>query len=233
MTVFVNCHRVRLLAHLDVSHLHVVVQVDDLDGMVAFMRGSIGVIVRPVADIKLITDLYHLFGGVAHLDAARMGHVLRIDNPEIGANQVGDVCLVGRDEVHLTRRAKVGEHERLTDVAFYGIGIHLINIIAVVDHNIQIAVHQCHALCHIADRGIIGFVKQVVGRRVGLYVIERQRGVGELVIAFVKDENTFQLHWLQCIAWVNGSGLRVGLAGKQGCSQCQQQKQMISSHSYE
>ena len=73
MAVLVYSHRVRFLTYLDLGHLHVVVHVDDLNG-VLFHAGKI--IVRPVADIKLIVHRHHLLGGLTRLDEAAMAHVL-------------------------------------------------------------------------------------------------------------------------------------------------------------
>ena len=174
MAVLVSHHRVRLLPHLDFGHLHIVVEVNDLNGIVTLGGSVVDIIIRPVADIKFAAHLHHLFRRLAHLDSACMLHFLWVDNPQVGTHQITDVCFVGSHKMNLTRRIEVGEFEGLRGIANHCVGIHLINIIAVVDDDIQFPVDQSHALSHIAKRGIVHLVKQVVAHRIGLNVVERQ-----------------------------------------------------------
>ena len=226
MAVFVDHHGVRLLPHLDVGHLHVSVEVDDLNGVVAFMRIGVidDIINRPVAHIQVVADLHHLLGGVAHCDGARVCHRLRVDNPQVGTHQVGDVCLVGSHKVHLAWREEAAHLIGFRGVANYRIGIHLIDVVAVVDHDVELAIHQRHAFSHIAERGVVHLIKQVVDHRVGLDVVKRQRGVGKLEVALVEHKHA---RTYRHPAWVDGW---VRLAGEQRRSQCQQQIQMMSFH---
>ena len=136
------------------------------------MRVGIDIISRPVADIQLFAHRHQFLGGLARLNEPTMAHVLRVDNPKTRANQIADISLVGSHKVHLARRIKISKLERFGLVTLQGVGIHLIYKITVIDHDIQLSVYQSHAFSHIADGSIIGLVKQVVGHRVGHWVIE-------------------------------------------------------------